>query len=117
VFAGVRRPADADAAVATHSNITPLILDVTREDSVTAAAQQVAVVLRMSHCWHAPEPRTPEKCCCVPTLECQRVKVARCQPLVGLLTCQTLSASLVTDLRTCALGVQQPKVLDAVHSC
>ena len=44
MFAGVRWHADADTAAAAHSNITPLILDIMHEDSVIAAAQQVAAV-------------------------------------------------------------------------
>lgn len=44
VFAGVRRAADADTAKAAHSSITPLMLDVTDEDSVAVAAKQVSII-------------------------------------------------------------------------
>ena len=40
----MRRSADTDAAAELHRNITPLMLDVTQEDSIAAAAQQVAAV-------------------------------------------------------------------------
>ena len=50
MFAGVRRAADAEAAAESHRNITPLMLDVTQEDSVAAAAQQVATVPAPARC-------------------------------------------------------------------
>lgn len=41
MFAGVRSAGDAAAAAAAHPSITPLMLDVTDEASIAAAALQV----------------------------------------------------------------------------
>lgn len=46
VFAGVRKPADAEALDADHANITPLILDVADSKSLAAAVETVSVALQ-----------------------------------------------------------------------
>lgn len=45
VFAGVRTAADASSVAALHPAVTPLILDVTSEDSISAAVAQVRAAL------------------------------------------------------------------------
>lgn len=45
VFAGVRKPEDADMLRTAHSAIRPLILDVTQSDHITAARDEIAAAL------------------------------------------------------------------------
>lgn len=45
VFAGVRRPEDADALLAEDDTLVPLIMDVTDPDSLAEAAREVAAEL------------------------------------------------------------------------